>query len=270
MKIGLFTGASSGIGREMAVQVGAFYRSLDEIWLIARRAGKLEQLAKKLPVPVRILSMDLTKDDAIGTLQRKLSDTKPDIRLLCVAAGFGKQGGFLDIADKEETVQEEMIDLNCRALTSVIRVCLPYMNSGARLIPIASAAAFIPQPQFAVYSATKAYVLSLSRALSKELSCRHIFVTAVCPGPVDTEVFDRSGTGALPLKKLFMASPEDVAAKALLDARRRRDVSVYGLPVQLLRILCRLFPVRLLLAVQSGLAALVKAVKDIRRQRRKG
>lgn len=82
-----------------------------------------------------------------------------------------------------------MVDVNCRALTAVTRLVLPYMSENSRILQFASAAAFLPQPRFAVYAATKSFVLSYSRALAMELKSRQIYVTAVCPGPVKTEFF---------------------------------------------------------------------------------
>ena len=83
----------------------------------------------------------------------------------------------------------KMIDVNVRALTELTTICLPYIQSGAKILQIASSAGFMPQPSFAVYSATKSYVISFSRALREELKKKKIAVTAVCPGPVDTPFF---------------------------------------------------------------------------------
>ena len=83
-----------------------------------------------------------------------------------------------------------MIRLNCEALTNLTHRVIPFMRRGSRIIQLASSAAFVPQPDFAVYAASKAYVLSFSRAIGKELSDQGIYVTAVCPGPVRTPFFD--------------------------------------------------------------------------------
>ena len=91
----------------------------------------------------------------------------------------------MDIAKEEWPAQSEMVRLNCEALTNMTLLCMPYLSQGSRILQIASAAAFAPQPQFAVYAATKSYVLSFSRALGAEWKKKGIYVTAVCPGPVD-------------------------------------------------------------------------------------
>ena len=136
---------------------------------------------------------------------------------------------------------------------SVAAACpvFPAVSFAASLTTVspASAAAFLPQPGFAVYAATKAYVLSYSRALGKELAGRGIKVTAVCPGPVDTEFFTlaEEHASAPVYKKLFMSKTEDVAARALADSRAGKTVSVYGGPMKLFRLLAKLVPTDLLL-----------------------
>ena len=251
MKIAVITGASSGMGREFVRQAGYFYRSLDEIWVIARRKERLESLRKECRVPLRIFDGDLLKKQVYKQYHRELKEKKPDIRMLVNAAGFGKSGTFSEIASEDKKLQPDMIDLNCRALTRMIQLSLPRMSRGSRIINLASAAAFCPQNGFAVYAATKAYVLSLSRALSSELRSRGIIVTAVCPGPVDTEFFQVSGELTDPLKKLTMAKAPAVVHKALKDSRKRREVSVYGASMKAARIGARLLPHRLILRAEE-------------------
>lgn len=251
MKIAVITGASSGMGREFVRQAGYFYRSLDEIWVIARRKERLESLRKECRVPLRIFDGDLLKKQVYRQYHSGLKEKKPDIRMLVNAAGFGKSGTFSEIASEDKKLQPDMIDLNCRALTRMIQLSLPWMSRGSRIINLASAAAFCPQNGFAVYAATKAYVLSLSRALSSELRSRGIIVTAVCPGPVDTEFFQVSGELTDPLKKLTMAKAPAVVHKALKDSRKRREVSVYGASMKAARIGARLLPHRLILRAEE-------------------
>lgn len=251
MKIAVITGASSGMGREFVRQAGYFYRSLDEIWVIARRKERLESLRKECRVPLRIFDGDLLKKQVYRQYHNELKEKKPDIRMLVNAAGFGKSGTFSEIASEDKKLQPDMIDLNCRALTRMIQLSLPRMSKGSRIINLASAAAFCPQNGFAVYAATKAYVLSLSRALSSELRSRGIIVTAVCPGPVDTEFFQVSGELTDPLKKLTMAKAPAVVHKALKDSRKRREVSVYGASMKAARIGARLLPHRLILRAEE-------------------
>ena len=225
MKIAVVTGASSGIGMEFARQISAKYSKFDEIWLIARRKENMEALSSELKLTSRIISADLSDVSELNSLKELLAKYQPDIKLLVNCAGYGKCGKFEE-ADMEE--QMGMIDVNCRALTAVTAMCLPYISNNSRIINIASAAAFIPQPKFAVYAATKSYVLSFSKALKAELRSRKITVTSVCPGPVKTEFFDIAGTDVKWFKRLAMAEPEKVVEKAIKDAALGNELSIYG------------------------------------------
>ena len=232
MKIAIVTGASSRMGREFAKQITHFYKNLDEIWVIARRKERLEELEKTLLVPVRIFCGDLLHPPVYHELRAALEEEKPDIRMLVNAAGFGKSGLAEDILKEDQKVQLKMIDLNCIALSRMIFLCLEYMKEGSRIINLASAAAFCPQPEFVVYAATKSYVLSFSRGLNRELRPRNIYVTAVCPGPVDTEFFKVSGELENVLKKLTLVKASNVVKKALQDSRKKKEVSVYGIAMK--------------------------------------
>lgn len=114
---------------------------------------------------------------------------------------------------------------------------------------LASSAAFLPQADFATYAASKSYVLSLSRALNQELRPKKIYVTAVCPGPVDTPFFDRAEQygKTLAIKKYVMAAPEAVVKKALLDSYHKKSISVYGLPMKAFAFASKTLPHDLLL-----------------------
>lgn len=266
----IVTGASSGIGKEFVRQIDARFPKVDEIWLIARRKDLLEELAVSCKHNCRVLAYDLCNKQAQEEIRALLNAECLEITLLVNSAGYGILGPFYqeeqDAADcmkegkKTNTtnwMQEQigMVELNCAALTAVTYLCIPHMKRGGRIIQLASSAAFLPQPKFAVYAATKSYVLSFSRALNEELKSRKVFVTAVCPGPVDTEFFERAekGTDTLFIKKLVMAKPKKVAAKALLDARNRKDVSIYSLPIQAFYAASKLLPHKLLLYVMRGM-----------------
>ncbi|MCI9387553.1 MAG: SDR family NAD(P)-dependent oxidoreductase [Lachnospiraceae bacterium] len=227
MNIILITGASSGMGVEFALQLDNVFHNIDEIWLIARRKKEMLEVAQYLEHPTRVLDMDVTNDNDVERLKRLLSDEKPVIRMLVNSAGYGIMGDFSksDIGD-----ELGMIDVNCRALTQMTYLCLPYMKKNSRIIQLASSAAFLPQPNFAVYAATKSYVYSFSRALNQELRTKEIYVTAVCPGPVDTPFFDiAEKTGStLAVKKLTLVRADQVVEKAIEDSYHRREKSVYG------------------------------------------
>ena len=228
MKIAIVTGASSGIGKEFVHQLEHFYKELDEIWVIARREDRLQELKSKTHTYVRIFVGDMGEALIYKQVLNRLENQNPDVRMLVNAAGFGKYGTVEEIAEEDKDLQLKMIDLNCRGLTQMTTICLPYMSKGSRIINMASAAAFCPQSRFAVYAASKSYVLSFSRALNEELKEREIYATAVCPGPVKTEFFDQSGFSESFTKDAVMVQAKDVVTQALVDAREKKDVSVYG------------------------------------------
>nr|WP_317282300.1 SDR family NAD(P)-dependent oxidoreductase [uncultured Sellimonas sp.] len=232
MRIAIVTGASSGIGREFICQIPGFYKELDEIWVIARRQERLKEIKEETETGkgpyVRIFAGDLRKDLVYKQIRNRLENQNPDVRMLVNAAGFGKIGEAMEIEKEEPSIQFQMIDVNCRALTKMTLLVLPYMRKGSRIINISSGASFCPQPGFAVYAATKAYVTSFSRGLAEEVKKRGIVVTAVCPGPVNTEFFEVSGTNSSKAKEAVMAETSVVVRQALLDSRKKKAVSVYG------------------------------------------
>lgn len=244
MKIAIVTGASSGMGREFVRQIEHLYKELDEIWVIARRRERLEELKSRMLTNVRIIEGDLLGDLIYEEIEALLDEKKPNIRMLVNAAGFGRKGDVKDISCKD---QLEMIDLNCKALTHMTKICIPFMCKGSRIVNLASAAAFCPQPAFSVYASTKSYVLSFSRSLGTELRNEGIIVTAVCPGPVETEFFDVAGKQDNPMKEAAMAKPEAVVKQALLDARDGKDVSVYGVAMKCTKAATKVLPHRVLL-----------------------
>ncbi len=250
MKIALITGASSGMGREFALLVPKLYKDLDEIWVTARRADRLKELKNEISVPVRIFDGDLTGTAVYNHITKELENSKPQIRLLVNAAGCGKIGHYEEI-DPDE--QLNMIDLNCRGLTKMTLLCLPFMGVGSRIIQVASAAAFAPEPELGTYAATKSYVYSFSRSLCYDLRYREVSVTAVCPGPVDTEFFDHAGRMSKSAAGMGMADPEKVVKQALKDAVNRKPVSVYGIPMKLGHVASKILPTSLVLAFMGTL-----------------
>lgn len=250
MRIALVTGASSGMGKEFVRQISVKYPKLDEIWVVARRIDRLSELQKEVKTPLKIIGLDLTKDESLAEFEMLFAEYKPDVKILVNSAGYGKIGNVEELSYEDVT---GMIDLNCKALTAVTYLVLPYISNRSRIIQLASSAAFMPQPGFAIYAATKSYVLSFSKALGYELKKRNITVTSVCPGPVKTEFFDIAETEHhIPFyKKIAMVDPKKVVALAIKEAAFGKEVSVYGKAMQLYKAASRFLPQRLVCRVIS-------------------
>lgn len=241
MNIIIITGASSGIGQEFARQMDSYFTNIDEFWLIARRKDKLIELADSLKHKARVLAMDVTSQGQLDRLEDTLQDKNAVVRMLVNCAGFGYMGAFEDLETEQAL---GMIRVNCEALTSITHRVIPYMRQNSRIIQLASSAAFVPQPYFAVYAATKSYVLSFSRALGEELSAKGIYVTSVCPGPVDTPFFDiaeETGT-KMAIKEWTQVSASAVVSKALRDSYHKHSLSVCSLPIQGFYLMTKVLP----------------------------
>lgn len=245
MKIAVVTGASSGMGLEFAKLIDEEY-DVDEIWLIARRKERLKTLCGCLKTRTRVMPLDLTDKDSILQYNNALKEADPVVTVLVNASGFGKFGKFTDIPSEE---YRNMIDLNCTATVEMVYTSLQYMTSGSEIYNIDSLSSFQPVPYINVYGATKAFVLSFSRALNAELSGRGIHVIAVCPGWVNTEFFSRavSDCSIKYFNKVFEA--KDVVKKAFKDMKKGRDVSVLGFSIRAQVLATKLLPHRLIMKI---------------------
>ena len=245
MNIAVITGASSGMGMEFARRI-CDTEKIDEVWLIARREDKLKQLATQLDIPAKILPYDLTDTRCLTAYKELLATEKPNLRVLVNASGYGKFGALTDIPLEE---QLEMTDLNCKALTAISYYSLPYMESGSQIYQLGSLSSFQPVPYIGVYGAGKAYVLSFSRALNRELKGKGIKVMAVCPGWVKTEFFDRAVRDDTISYYNRFYTAEQVVKRALRDMKKGKDVSVCGFPIRMQVRLTKLLPHKLVMAI---------------------
>lgn len=245
MKIAVVTGASSGMGREFVKQIDAA-ENFDEIWVIARRKERLEALAAECKNKIRSIALDLMKSESIDEYKKLLEIEKPNIAVLVNGSGFGRFGAFCDIELKE---QLDMIDLNSKALVAVTYLSLPYMKEGGRIYQIDSLSSFQPVPYIGVYGATKAFVLSFSRALNVELKKKNIKVMAVCPGWVKTEFFDRAVTDNTITYYNKYYTADEVVTRALLDMKKGKDVSVCGLSTRMQVRLTKILPHKLVMKI---------------------
>ncbi len=241
MNIAVVTGASSGMGREFVLQLKD-YVSVDEIWVIARRADALAALREQVSVPLKILTLDLSNEESFDRYAAVLAEEKPNVKLLVNAAGFGKFGSFEKIPLEDEM---KMIDLNCKALLAMTRLTLPYMASGSHILQLDSLSAFQPVPYITTYGATKAFVLSYCRAMNAELKSKGIRMMAMNPGWVKTEFFNhafQTNEGEVQyFDRLYEAKA--VVTTGLKDLyRSKKDYSVHGLPVRMQVRLVKLLP----------------------------
>ena len=192
MTAAVITGASAGLGAEFTRQLVREFPDIEEFWLIARRVGKLEELAQQFPEKKFVcIGLNLLDPKSFRYLGEKLAEQKVDVRLLVNNAGCGTTGNIGASASSADVMR--VVDLNVRALTMVTQTVVPFMTRGAKIINVSSIAAFCPTPRMTVYSASKAYVSAFTGGLADELRPKGITVTAVCPGPMKTEFFDAAG-----------------------------------------------------------------------------
>ncbi|MEE0946022.1 MAG: SDR family NAD(P)-dependent oxidoreductase [Acutalibacteraceae bacterium] len=239
----IITGASSGLGQQFALALKEKHPEIESFWLIARRRERLTSLSKELgEEKCFILSLDLTDTAALKEYSQLLCDSAPDVKYLINNAGFGKLEYFENIS-AEDCVNQ--VALNCSALTYLTRATLPFMKENGEIINVSSIASFTPNYRMAVYSSTKAYVTSLSRALREELKSRKINVLAVCPGPMDTEFLPVANIekGA---SKMFdtlpRTNPKTVAVNALKHSARKKAVYTPHILFKFYRILAKVLP----------------------------
>lgn len=238
----LITGASAGIGRELALR---FAEDGSDLVLVARREDRLEELGEFCRANhgsrVEILARDLSAPRAGWALADDLAERGLSIDVLVNNAGFGLNGPVLEL-DLER--QLHMIQLNVTTLTELTGRLLPAMVDRGRggVLNVASTAGFQPGPRMAIYYATKAYVLSFSEALGEELRGTPIRVSCLCPGPTATEFTQAAEMDDPLLFRLTSASAARVARAGLRGFRRGRPLVVPGLSNKLGTLAVRLVP----------------------------
>lgn len=246
-RIALITGASSGLGLEFARQLDA-NPDIDEIWLIARSEKRLEEAAKSLATPAMAIAADLSAPEDVRAIASKLEDDGLVVSHLINSAGFGRFGSWEAVPVEDE---EGMINLNCRALVSMTRACLPHMTRGSQIVQVASSAGFIPLPSMNVYAASKAFVLRYSQALRFELRQKGINVCALCPTWVNTgfEATARKSGDGQAVKHTMMAQPADaVVARALQASERGRGICCASPQAKALHLIGKIAPAPMAMA----------------------
>jgi len=260
----LITGASSGLGLEFARQLAPHAHALV---LTARRQDRLHTLKADLTrshpnLSVYCYTLDLTDLHAVEHFTRWLSDEGIRINLLVNNAGLGDHGLF---QSSDWAKVKAMLDVNITALTRLTHSLLPVLRTfeDSAILNVSSSASFVPVPQLAVYAATKAYVTSFSEALRAELRGTGVSVTALCPGPVDTEFGEvanrgRSGPG-FGGPEFLKVTPERVVRDALLGVERDRARVIPGWIIFLIMSLSFFIPFAL---IRLGLNASVAGLQE--------
>lgn len=246
--LAVVTGASSGIGAALAPRLAA---DGYDLLLVARREERLRELAERVReahgVQARCLALDVTEEDAL----ERLLEAAPEPAVLVNNAGAGRFGPAVEASPAE---QARIVRLNCESLTRLTLGYLPGMVSRGRgvVVQMASIAGFQPVPYFAVYAATKAYVLSFSEALDKELEGSGVRVVSVCPGPVPTEFQAAAGSGDAAKEPAYnRRTPEQIAEATARAIARPRPVVTAAPYHGFLRFAQRFLPRRTVLSVAA-------------------
>jgi len=228
----LVTGASSGIGEELA---RCFAKGGFDLVLVARSVDKLRMLASELQsahgVAVRVQPADLALPGAAAALAQALRRKRVTVDVLVNNAGVLEQAPFCDMPPSRH---QELIDLNVSGLTAMLAQFVPDMRQRGwgRVLNVASIAAFQPVPKLATYAATKAYVLSLTESLSEELKGSGVSVTALCPGITATQMISRAAESNEKLSRLpafLVGDAAEVAAEGYRACMRSEVIKVPGL-----------------------------------------
>jgi short-subunit dehydrogenase len=254
----LVTGASGGIGLELA---RLFAAGGYDLVLVARSAGRLEELAGELRsrhgITARVLAKDLARPESPDEVFRELEAAGVAVDVLVNNAGFGTFGPF---AETDLGQELEELQLNVVTLTHLTKKFLPGMLARRRggVLNVGSTAGFQPGPLMAVYYATKAYVLSFSEALAEELSGTGLTVSVLCPGPTQTGFQQRAGmeTSKLFSGLLRVADAAAVARAGYEGFRAGKRVVVPGLlnkvAAQSIRVTPRVLAAKLVKKLQEG------------------
>ena len=237
MNIAIISGASRGIGLEISKLLDL--EALDGLWLICGKNSPNYEFKTKF----RIFYTDLSKANPYTEIVEALKSFLPCVKFLVCSAGIGYNGSLSDIS--LENI-ENTVMVNCSALSTLTKISSEYMQNGSKIIHIASGAGFLPQPYFATYAASKSYVISFSRAIGRELSKKGISVTAVCPGPVDTDFFANLNNVA-EYKKKHLISANMVARSAIRASKKKKKICSPTLSMKLVHLASKIVPTSLIL-----------------------
>ena len=238
----LITGASSGIGYDMALYLGELGHDLI---IVARRKEKLEELKSKIKTNVKIIDMDLSTEESVRKLYNLVKEDNVDI--LINNAGFGTFGNFYET---DLNTELDMIDLNIKAyhiLTKLFLKDFTKRNYG-RILNVASMAGLMPGPYMATYYATKNYIVSLSLAIYEELrkDNSNVKISIFCPGPVDTNF-----NNVADVKFNISSLTSDYASKIAIDGMFKNKLIIVPPNMKLNRFLIKIVPSKIILDINS-------------------
>lgn len=266
--IAVVTGASAGIGAEIARQLA---RDGVQVLAVARRAERLEALGaemKKVPgaAAIHSLAIDVTTDGAAETIRARAESLGP-VTWLVNNAGSAQFGHF---EDGDPGAHRQEIRLNCESLVALTRAILPGMlaRKSGRVLNVASSAGFQPTPFMSVYGATKAFVISFTEGVSEEIRGSGVTITALCPGPVTTEIFDAGAPGVARKKPPHEISAEVCAAFGIAAAKRGTVIAVPGFQTKILGFSSRFVPRAVLRRVSARTALPYIGLPPAKRKKR--
>lgn len=242
MTVAVVSGTTSGLGRRYVDAIIASCPDIDEIWMVARRMDRMQQIAEKHPeMKFKCLSLDLSEMDSFTTLNETLAAEKPQIGLLISNAGVAFEANVIDMTMAQTAA---MINLNVRGGTLFTQLCLPYVIDGGAIIQVASASSFVPNPRMAVYSSTKAYIASFGTGLREELRDHRINVLVAYPGRMKTEMDQKLAEKKRvnTINQVPVVNVEQFAYKTLALARAGRAGYTYGLFYKFYRVVAKIVP----------------------------
>jgi short-subunit dehydrogenase len=248
MTTALITGATAGIGAAFARRLARDGRHLV---LVARDAERLAQaaadLAKSHGVEVEVLVADLATDAGIGAVEERLRDTARPVDILVNNAGFGNRGAYLDVPLQAEL---DMLKVHVEAVLRTTGAALPGMRERGRgaVVNVASVAAFLPR---GTYGASKAWVVSFTQGIARDLGGSGVRLQALCPGFTRTEFHERAGMGTSNIPSWGWLTADRVVADSLRDLARGRTLSVPGKRYKAAVAIARLLPSGRMGAVSS-------------------
>ena len=250
MSVAIITGASSGIGAELARGLAA--RGVDELWLVARREERLRALGEELGLKYRVICADLSREEGVQSVLELVRAVSPSVKYLVNAAGFGDFGAF---DEQKAGAAARMIDLNVKATVLITEGVIPYMERGGRIVNLGSASCFTPLPYFNVYASGKAFVLHYTKALNFEIKKYGVRATCFCPGWVDTEFISKAANRDTVKPKSYwpLLNCRRVVAKCLRAMDKGRTMFVTGWYTKLQHLLFKLLPDPLLTRMWLGM-----------------